>query len=103
MIISLAGLRRARAWWLFVMVGRLGILAGMLTTALSQIQYLPRPLWSCENYDKWNDPSGVPPGTETIWEVLPIYRAWSQQAKKYILVSICGITVRSLGLECAIM
>ncbi|KNG83273.1 hypothetical protein ANOM_008533 [Aspergillus nomiae NRRL 13137] len=59
-------------WWFTCVVTRFGLAAGLVASAVLQSRYMPLPLGSCENDNEWRDPTGIPEGTPTMFEVLPV-------------------------------
>ncbi|OQE28244.1 hypothetical protein PENFLA_c005G01310 [Penicillium flavigenum] len=93
-----AGWKSTRAWWALVTVYRAIVIASFALFTACQAQYLPLPLGSCANAYEWGNTDGVPKGTPTIWEVLPLSSTRTRKGTKAMVVP-CAVLNRLRVLE----
>ncbi|KAL2863279.1 uncharacterized protein BJX67DRAFT_384894 [Aspergillus lucknowensis] len=93
---------RSKYWWLIQSVFRVAVGVLLCASLGIQAQYMPTPLGSCENADRWpdEDDAAVPPGTPTAWEIMRPPRI--RTAGKVRAVQACGFFLHVWRFEIAL-
>lgn len=95
--------RHKRLYWFIVIGVRSAVIGGLIFGIYSRAQYLPQPLGSCRNQYKWSpSPADIPPGTPTIFELLPDTVSKRRTKKTTSCERLLSVWKFEIGMTCVI-